>query len=90
MNKISKFALLFYCSTGVISAGAILLLLYALQFPALSEAIIGIALFIHSFILARSAKDLFMSAYEKGLVSEWVFQLQQSYEVSSNNRERDV
>jgi cell division protein FtsW (lipid II flippase) len=90
MKSTPKHILLFYSMVGFFSAILILLLVHGINWPIISEAIIGIALFVHSLILARSGKDLFMKAYEKGLVSEWLFHLQHEYDISnSSNREVD-
>lgn len=90
MKSIPKHILLFYSTVGFLSAVLVLLLLHGLNWPVVSEAIIGVTLFVHSIILARSGKDLFMKAYDKGLVSEWLFHLQHEYDISnSSNREAD-
>src|SRR6056297_1832056 len=78
MKNTSKYTLLYYTTVSLVSAGLIFVLLYILQWPLASELITGTALFVHSIILARSAKDLFAAAHEKGLVSQWLFHLQNS------------
>lgn len=89
MKIASKYIFLFYFTVSLISAGLILLLLNILQWPVSAEVIIGITLFVHSIILSRSAKDLFMTALEKGLVSDWVFHLQHGYDMSNSKSETD-
>jgi hypothetical protein len=72
------------------SVGMIALLINALQWPLISEMIIASALYLHIIIFARTAKDLFFSAYQKGLVSDWLFQLQHSYDMRNHNGESEA
>jgi len=87
MQNTSKYTLLFYATVSLASAGLIFVVLHILQWPLVSELITGTALFVHSIILARSAKDLFSAAHEKGLVTQWLFHLQNGYDVSNSNSE---
>ena len=89
MKSISKYLLLYYTIMSLTSAGLILLVVNTLHWPVLSEIIIGITLFVHSIILSISVKNLFMAAYEKGLVSEWIFNLQHGYDISNGKSEAD-
>ena len=89
MKNTSKYLLLYYTMMSLISAGLILLLVNVLQWPVSSEIIIGVTLFIHSIILSRSAKDLFVVAHEKGLLSEWLFNLKHGYDISNGKGETD-
>lgn len=86
----SKYSLFYYVSVGIISIGLILLVLSTLQWPISSEVITGAALFAHSLILARSAKDLFLAAQQKGLISDLLFHIQHGYDMSKSNSESDV
>lgn len=90
MKSISKPSLLYYCISAIISAGFISLLISGLNWPVAAEIIIAITLFTHSLILARSAKDLFLAAQEKGLITEWVLQLQHGYDISESNGESEI
>ena len=87
MKNTSKYTLIFYATVSLASAGLIFVVLHILQWPLVSELITGTALFVHSIILARSAKDLFSAAHEKGLVTQWLFHLQNGYDVSNSNSE---
>lgn len=89
MKNTSKFSLLYYFSVGLISIGLILSILRGLQWPLSSEIITGAALFIHSIILARAGKDLFLAAQQKGLISNWFFEFQHGYGMSKSNSESD-
>lgn len=86
----SKYSLLYYSTAATLSAGVIMLLIHSVQWPASAEIILGITLFLHSLILARTAKDLFLSAYQNGLISEWFLRLQHGYDMSESKSESEV
>lgn len=90
MKNTTKFSLFYYISVSILALGLILLILRGLEWPLSSEIITGTALFIHSLILARSGKDLFLAAYQKGLISDWLFELQHGYDISKSNSESDA
>lgn len=90
MKNTSKYSLLYYLLVSITSVGFILLILRGLQWPLGSEIITGSALFIHSLLLARSGKDLFTAAQQKGLISDWLFQLQHGYDMSKSNSDSDA
>lgn len=90
MKRISKPSLLYYCISSIISAGIIFLLIQGFNWPVGAEIIIAITLFIHSLVLARSAKDIFLAAQEKGLLTEWFLQLQHGYDISESNSESEI
>lgn len=72
------------------STGIIALLISLLEWPVIAEIVTASALFIHSLLLARNAKDLFLTASQKGLVTEWLLRLQHSFEMKSHNSESEV
>ncbi|WP_340103572.1 hypothetical protein [Rhodohalobacter sp. 8-1] len=90
MKGTLKYTLLYYFSVSIMSASIILLILRGLQWPLSSEIIIGTTLYIHSLILARTSKDLFITAHQKGLISEWLFQMQHGYDMSKSNGDSDA
>jgi|AntRauTorcE11898_2_1112593.scaffolds.fasta_scaffold22190_1 uncharacterized membrane protein YjjP (DUF1212 family) len=90
MKNTSKYTLLYYFTASLISAGIILLILQGITWPVGSEIIISIVLYIHSLLLTRSAKDLFINARQKGLISELFLQFQHGYDISNSNRESDA
>lgn len=87
MKYFRKLSLLYYVAVGVLSGSVILLFLHLIQWPVIAESALGITLFIHSLVLARTAKDLTISAYEKGLISELFNQLKNGYEISETHTE---
>jgi len=75
MNNVSKYSMLYYLSTAATSLIVIIALLSLLNWPILAEVAFGSALFLHSLILSKTAKDLFINALDKGLVHELFYSL---------------
>ncbi|CAN5184009.1 hypothetical protein BH23BAC3_BH23BAC3_08160 [soil metagenome] len=83
----SKYTLLYYITTAATTLVLIVALLSLLKWPVVAELALGTALFIHSLILSRTAKDLFLGALEKGLVHEMLYSIRAGAEVTKQNRE---
>lgn len=86
MNSSTKYKLLYYGTVSVLSASMILLLLSWLSWPATAAIAFGITLFIHSLILSRSAKDLFLAALEKGIIEEFIYTAKSGAELPERKR----
>lgn len=89
MNYLSKLNLLYYSTTGILSGIVILLFIHVVQWPVIAEISLGLTLFIHSFILARTAKDLIIAAYDKGIISDLLEQMKNGYEISKSHHESE-
>jgi|AntRauTorcE11897_2_1112592.scaffolds.fasta_scaffold88927_1 uncharacterized membrane protein YjjP (DUF1212 family) len=90
MKNTSKYTLLYYLTASLMFAGIILLILKGITWPVGSEIIIGIVLYIHSLILTRSTKDLFLNAKENGLIADLFLQLQHGYDINKTKSESDA
>lgn len=86
MNSSSKYKLLYYIASAVTALPVIIAILSILSWPLIAEISLGVALFLHSLILAKSAKEIFRYARENGLLQEWAYSLTQGVEVSEQNR----
>lgn len=85
--NISKYNLIYYITIAATSLVLIVALLSLLNWPVVAQIALGTALFLHSLILSRTAKDLFLGALEKGLVHELLYTLRSASEISKQNRE---
>ena len=89
-NNSKKFSLLFYGAVATASIVLILLIFNGLDWPVSAEIILGTTLFVHSIALARSAKEMFIAAYNKGLIHELVYRLQHGYDISESKSETEA
>lgn len=89
MKYFSKLSFFYYTSTAVVSGSIILLFLHLIQWPVLAEVILGTTLFIHGLILARTIKDLAITAHQKGILSDLYYQIKHGYEMSESNPESE-
>jgi len=84
MNNVSKFSLLYYLTAAATSLILIIALLSLLNWPVVAEVAFGSALFLHALIISKSAKSLFLSALDKGLVQEFFYSVRAE---TGSNRE---
>ncbi len=89
LMKSSKITFIYFSLTSVMSGGLILLLLNILNWPVIASVAFGSALYIHSIFLSRQLKDLFLKAYEKGLVGDLIFYLKGNFELPDNKSESE-
>jgi|GEM_PF-1217574 len=90
MKNLTKHISIYYITMGTLSIALIALLMSLLNWPVVAEIALGTALFIHALVLSKTAKDLFISAHEKGLVSEFYYRLKNGYEISESNSETEI
>ncbi len=86
MNSLLKYRLLYYIATAITALPVIIAILSILNWPVIAETALGVALFLHSLILAKYAKNALRHATESGLLQEWAYSLSQEVEVSEQNR----
>jgi uncharacterized membrane protein YjjP (DUF1212 family) len=90
MKTTFKYSFFYYLTACLLTSGVILLILQGMKWPVSAEIIIGVALFLHGLLLARSVKDLFVKAQQNGLIEELFLQLQHGFEMSKSKSESDA
>lgn len=86
----AKYSLLYYSIVAITAAVLLLLVFKGLAWPVTAEIILGITLVLHSLVLAKTAKEMFVSAYRKGLVHDLIFHLQHGYDISDSKSESEI
>ena len=86
MNSLLKYRLLYYIAAAITALPVIIAILSILNWPVIAETSLGVALFLHSLILAKYAKNALRYATENELLQEWAYSLTQEVEVSEQNR----
>ncbi|MFO7847676.1 MAG: hypothetical protein R6V27_14010 [Balneolaceae bacterium] len=85
-----RYSLLYYGAVAAASLMLILLIFNGLNWPVSAEIILGSTLLIHSMALAKTAKQMFLAAYKKGLIHEFVYRLQHGYDISESKSDSDA
>ncbi|REL24752.1 hypothetical protein DYD21_16425 [Rhodohalobacter sp. SW132] len=85
MTGFNRYKIHYYGTVSVVSLVLITLLISLLNWPLPAGLALGSALFLHSLILSRSLKDLFLGALEKGMIDDLLYSLKADTEISERN-----
>lgn len=90
MNSLVKYRLLYYIASAVTALPVIIAILSILNWPVVAEIALGVALFIHSLVLARSAKKIIRYVSDSGLLEERMYPYAQGYNISEEKRTENI